>query len=209
MARYIGPKCRLCRREGAKLFLKGARCFSEKCAFSHRNYSPGQHGQSQRTKLSNYGLQLREKQKVKRIYGLLERQFRCYFATASKSIGVTGDTLLQLLERRIDNCVFRACFAVNRTQARQFVRHGVVYVDGQRVTIPSFLVKVNSKVTLKPTDKLLKVIKDNRQLSKDWAMPEWMKINADDLSFEITRLPQRSDVQIPIQEQLIVELYSK
>lgn len=209
MARYIGPKCRLCRREGAKLFLKGARCMTEKCAYSRRSYSPGQHGQSQRGKLSNYGLQLREKQKVKRIYGVLERQFRKYFHMASKRIGVTGDTLLQLLERRLDNCLFRSGLAINRTQGRQFIRHGVVYVDNQRVTIPSFLVRQNSKVVLKPGEKLLKVIKDNQEISKEWAVPEWLKIDAQNLTIEILRLPQRSDIQFPIQEQLIVELYSK
>ncbi|MEW6008905.1 MAG: 30S ribosomal protein S4 [Candidatus Omnitrophota bacterium] len=209
MARYIGSKCRLCRREGAKLFLKGARCFTEKCAFSRRSYSPGQHGQTQRGKLSDYGLQLREKQKVKRIYGILERQFRKYFRLAAKKTGVTGDTLLQLLERRIDNCLFRSCFAVNRTQARQFVRHGVVYVDEKRVSVPSFLVKVGSKIVLKPSEKLSKVIRDNLALSKDWATCEWLKVESDKMTFEVSRLPQRSDIQFPIQEQLIVELYSK
>ncbi len=209
MARYIGPKCRLCRREGTKLFLKGARCLTEKCAFSRRSFAPGQHGQTQRGKLSDYGLQLREKQKVRRIYGILERQFRKYFRLAAKKTGVTGDTLLQLLERRIDNCLFRSCLAINRTQARQFVRHGVVYVDNQRVTVPSFLVKVGSKIVLKPSEKLSKVIKDNLVVSKDWAVSDWLKVNAENLSFEVTRLPQRSDIQFPIQEQLIVELYSK
>lgn len=209
MARYLGPKCRLCRREGTKLFLKGVRCLTEKCAFSRRNYFPGQHGQSRHGKLSNYGLQLREKQKVKRIYGLLEKQFRRYFQIAAKKVGVTGETLLQLLERRIDNVIFRCGFASTRTQARQIVRHGIVYIDGRRVTIPSFSVKVNSNIILKPSEKLKKLVLDNLENNKERASSEWLKVDPESLSAQILRLPQRIDVQFPIQEQLIVELYSK
>ncbi len=209
MGRYIGPSCRLCRREGQKLFLKGTRCVGEKCAYTRRDYSPGQHGQTRKTKLSNYGLQLREKQKVKRIYGILEKQFRRYFALASKKVGVTGETLLQLLERRLDNTIFRTCFAASRTQARQFVRHGIIFVDNRRVTIPSFLVNVNSKITLKPTTKLLKLIKDNLEVSKERSVSQWLKVDSENLKADVLSLPQRSDVQFPISEQLIVELYSK
>lgn len=209
MARSLGAKCRLCRREGSKLFLKGARCLTEKCAFSRRDYAPGQHGQSRRTKLSNYGLQLREKQKVKRIYGILEKQFRLYFQSASKKVGVTGETLLQLLERRLDNAVFRSGFATNRTQARQFVSHGIIIVNDRRVTIPSFLVDINSKISIKPSEKLAKLIRDNIDSNKERSTPSWLKTDDQNLKFEVLRLPIRSDVQMPIQEQLIVELYSK
>jgi small subunit ribosomal protein S4 len=181
----------------------------EKCAYTRRDYSPGQHGQTRKTKLSNYGLQLREKQKVKRIYGILEKQFRRYFALASKKVGVTGETLLQLLERRLDNTIFRTCFAASRTQARQFVRHGIIFVDNRRVTIPSFLVNVNSKITLKPTTKLLKLIKDNLEVSKERSVSQWLKVDSENLKADVLSLPQRSDVQFPISEQLIVELYSK
>lgn len=209
MARSLGAKCRLCRREGSKLFLKGNRCLTEKCAFSRRDYAPGQHGQSRRTKLSNYGLQLREKQKVKRIYGVLEKQFRRYFQLASKKVGVTGETLLQLLERRLDNVIFRAGYASNRTQARQFVSHGIIIVNDRRVTIPSFSVNINSKITLKPSEKLAKLIRDNVDSNKERSVPSWLKVDDQNLKLEVLRLPIRSDVQMPIQEQLIVELYSK
>lgn len=209
MARNLGPKCRLCRREGGKLFLKGTRCLTEKCAFGRREYAPGQHGQRRRVKSSDYGLQLREKQKVKRIYGILERQFRLYFELASKKVGVTGETLLQLLERRLDNVVFSSGIATSRSQARQFVSHGIVYVNAQRVTIPSFLVNLNSKISLKASEKLQKQIKENLEANKQRSIPTWLKVDDENLKIEILRLPQRSDVQFPIQEQLIVELYSK
>jgi small subunit ribosomal protein S4 len=189
--------------------LKGTRCLTEKCAVSRRAYPPGQHGQSRRIKLSDYGLQLREKQKVKRIYGILEKQFRRYFHLASKRVGVTGETLLQLLERRLDNTIFRAGFASNRTQARQLVSHGIVSVDGQRVTIPSFLVSVNSQISLKPSEKLTKLVKENLDSNKERTVPTWLKVDDQNLKADVLRLPQRSDVQFPIQEQLIVELYSK
>ncbi|MBL7129892.1 MAG: 30S ribosomal protein S4 [Candidatus Omnitrophica bacterium] len=209
MARYTGPSCRLCRSEGAKLFLKGARCNTDKCALARRAYSPGQHGKTRRTKLSNYGLQLREKQKVRRMYGILERQFRKYFAIASRAKGVKGELLLQQLERRLDNVVFRCGFAVSRTQARQIVRHGMVYIDSRRVNIPSYSVDKEQIITLKNKENIHKKIKNNIEISKVRAVPEWLEVDVDNLKARIQRLPERSDIAIPIKEQLIVELYSK
>jgi len=209
MARYINAVCRLCRREGEKLFLKGTRCFTEKCAVAKRSYVPGQHGESRRQKLSNYGLQLREKQKVKRIYGVLERQFRRYFEIASKTKGVTGKVLLQLLERRLDNVVFRMGLAISRSQARQIVRHNQVFVNSRRVNIPSFLVNTNDVIQAKTKEKAQKKIKENLEISKDRAIPSWLEFNAADLSAKVLRLPEKEDIQQQIQEQLIVELYSK
>lgn len=208
MARYTGSSCRLCRREGEKLFLKGTRCFTEKCAASKRSYPPGQHGQG-RQKLSNYGIQLREKQKVKRIYGVLERQFRKYFKIASKSKGVTGKVLLQLLERRLDNVIFRTGVALSRNQARQFVRHNMVFVNSRRVNIPSFLVDKDSSVEVKVKEKPLAKIKDNLEISKDRTVPAWLDFDRNKLTAKVLRLPEKDDIQQPIQEQLIVELYSK
>ena len=209
MGRYIRAKCRLCRREGMKLFLKGSRCTSEKCSFSRRNYAPGDHGQI-RQKFSNFGLQLREKQKVKRMYGIMERQFRKYFYMASRKKGVTGRTLLQLLERRLDNMIFRAGFAVSHNQARQIVRHNFVFVNDRRVNIPSFLVKQNDVITLHKTKpEHLKKIRENLELTKDRMSPNWLEIDDNNLKARILRLPEKEDIQIPIQEQLIVELYSK
>ncbi len=209
MARYINAVCRLCRREGEKLFLKGTKCYTEKCAVSRRAYAPGQHGEGRRKKLSNYGLQLREKQKVRRIYGVLERQFRRYFETASKTKGVTGKVLLQLLERRLDNVVFRMGLAISRSQSRQIVRHNQIVVNSKRVNIPSFLVSQGDTVALKVKEKALKKIKENLELSKDRTVPSWLEFNTTQLSAKVTRLPDKEDIQQPIQEQLIVELYSK
>jgi len=209
MARYIDAVCRLCRRQGEKLFLKGTRCYSEKCGVSRRAFAPGQHGEGRRQKLSNYGLQLREKQKVRRIYGVLERQFRKYFEVASKTKGVTGKVLLQLLERRLDNVVFRLGFAVSRSQARQIVRHNQILVNSKRVNIPSFLVGQGDIVMLKVKEKALKKIKENLESSKDRTIPAWLEFNAAELSAKVARLPDKEDIQQPIQEQLIVELYSK
>ena len=208
MARYVGPKCRLCRREGMKLFLKGKRCTTDRCAIARRAYSPGQHGQS-RKKLSNYGVQLREKQKVKRMYGVLEKQFRRYFAIASSLKGVTGELLLQHLERRLDNVVFRAGFAVSRTQARQIVRHGIIRVNGRKVTIPSYVIDKEQSIEVKNKEKSQKFIRDNIEISKDRANPDWLQIDTKQLIVKIMRLPERVDIAIPIKEQLIVELYSK
>ena len=209
MGRYIGAVCRLCRRQGEKLFLKGTKCQTEKCAAAKRAYPPGQHGQGRRQKLSNYGVQLKEKQKVKRIYGVLERQFRKYFKIASKTKGVTGKVLLQLLERRLDNVVFRMGLGISRSQARQIVRHNLIAVNSQRVNIPSYLVAKDDLIEIKAKDKVKIKIKDNLELSKDRTVPSWLEFSAADMKGKVLRLPEKTDIQQPIQEQLIVELYSK
>ncbi len=209
MARYIGSLCRLCRRENVKLFLKGARCSTEKCAVVKRPTIPGQHGGKRGAKLSNYGLQLREKQKVKRMYGILERQFRKYFNMATKVKGVTGRQLLQYLERRLDNCIFRMNFSVSRNQARQIVRHNHVLVNSKKVNIPSYMVKVNDVITLKGKDKFLNLIRDNIEICKSRQESSWIEVNQKDLTAKVIRLPEKEDIAIQIQEQLIVELYSK
>jgi small subunit ribosomal protein S4 len=192
-----------------KLFLKGTRCYTEKCGVSRRTFPPGQHGQQRGAKLSNYGLQLREKQKVKRIYGIMERQFRRYFAIAAKSKGVTGKVLLQQLERRLDNVLFRLCFAMSHMQARQLVRHGAVYVNGRRVNIPSFSVEEGDMIEIKGREGARKIIKANIELSKDRGVAPWLEGDLENLKGKVLRLPDRDDIQMPIQEQLIVELYSK
>ena len=209
MARYINAVCRLCRREGEKLFLKGTKCSTEKCPVAKRAYAPGQHGESKRRKLSNYGLQLREKQKVKRIYGVLEKQFRRYFKIASKSKGVTGKVLLQLLERRLDNVVFRLGLAISRPQARQIVRHNQICVNSKRVNIPSYLINKDDAILVKTKDKAKAKIKENMELSKERSVPSWLEFNAAELGAKVIRLPEKEDIQQTIQEQLIVELYSK
>jgi len=208
MARNIGPSCRLCRREGVKLFLKGTRCVSDKCAVARRTFAPGQHGQA-RKKESNYGVQLREKQKVKRIYGLLERQFKHVFKIAERSKGVTGLTLLQLLERRLDNLVFRANFVNSRAEARQLVQHGFVYVNDKRVDIPSYTVKPGDEVAIKVKEAMAKRIAQTHESLKDKLIPKWLGADSAGLKIKIAALPAREDVGFPIQEQLIVELYSK
>lgn len=208
MARYIDPVCRLCRRRGEKLFLKGTRCNTPKCAIAKRSYAPGQHGQG-RQKLSNYGLQLKEKQKAKWIYGVLERQFRRYFKIASKTKGVTGKVLLQMLERRLDNVIFRLGLGVSRAQSRQIVRHNFVYVNSRRVNIPSYSVKQGDIVEIKAKDKALNKLKDNLELSRDRSVPSWLEFNAQEMKARVLRLPEKEDIGQPIQEQLIVELYSK
>lgn len=209
MARYTDAVCRLCRREGEKLFLKGTKCYTQKCPVVKRAYAPGQHGSSRRSKLSNYGLQLREKQKVKRIYGVLERQFRKYFKIASKTKGVTGKVLLQLLERRLDNVIFRLGLSISRAQARQVVRHNFVYVNARRVNIPSFLVKKGDVVEIKAKDKAKNKLKDNLELSKDRSVPSWLEFDKEGMKAKVLRLPEKADTTSTIQEQLIVELYSK
>ncbi|MDO8662778.1 MAG: 30S ribosomal protein S4 [Candidatus Omnitrophota bacterium] len=211
MARYIDAVCRLCRRQGEKLFLKGTRCTTEKCAVTKRAYPPGQHGQGgkRRSKLSNYGLQLKEKQKVKRIYGVLEKQFRRYFQIASKSKGVTGKILLQLLERRLDNVVFRMGLGLSRAQARQIVRHNLISVNARRVNIPSYFIAQGDIIQVKAKEKAQKKLKENLELAKDRTIPTWLEFNSADLSAKVLRLPDRDDIQQTIQEQLIVELYSK
>ncbi|MFA4989973.1 MAG: 30S ribosomal protein S4 [Candidatus Omnitrophota bacterium] len=211
MARYIDAVCRLCRRQGEKLFLKGTKCTTEKCPAARRAYPPGQHGQGgkRRGKLSNYGLQLKEKQKVKRIYGVLEKQFRRYFKIASKSKGVTGKILLQLLERRLDNVIFRLGLGLSRSQARQLVRHNLITVNAHRVNIPSFLVTGGDLIQVKTKEKALKKIKDILEQSKERSVPSWLEFDSSALNAKVLRLPEKDDIQQPIQEQLIVELYSK
>ena len=208
MARNTGPSCRLCRREGAKLFLKGSRCVSDKCAFNRRDFAPGQHGQM-RKKESNYGVQLREKQKVKRIYGMLEKQFRHFFRIAERAKGVTGITLLQLLERRLDNVIFRMNFAGSRSAARQIVQHGRVYVNGRRVDIPSYTVKIGEEISIKVKDPVRKRFAETFESFKDRAIPKWLEMDQANLKSKIVAMPTKEDAGFPIQEQLIVELYSK
>ena len=210
MGRYTESVCRLCRREHEKLFLKGTKCATDKCPVSRREYSPGQHGpSSKQKKLSDYGIQLREKQKVKRIYGLLERQFHLYFERASRAKGVTGTVLLQSLERRLDNIVFRSAFATSRSHARQLVQHGFVYVNGNRVNIPSYLVKGQDKIEIKGAESILKRTRDAYEVLKDRGTPSWLSVDPAHLTAQVNRLPVREDIQLPIEEQLIIELYSK
>jgi len=209
MARYINPVCRLCRREGEKLFLKGTRCNTPKCAISKRSYAPGQHGQRGKQKLSNYGLQLKEKQKAKWMYGILERQFRRYFRVASKTKGVTGKVLLQLLERRLDNVIFRLGLGTSRAQSRQVVRHNFVYVNSKRVNIPSYLVKPGDIIQVQAKEKAMKKLRENLELSRDRAASSWLEFNPQELKAKVLRLPEKEDIPQQIQEQLIVELYSK
>jgi len=209
MARYTDANCRLCRRDGEKLFLKGPRCFTPKCGFAKRAFAPGQHGEGKRTKLSNYGLQLREKQKVKWMYGVLERQFRKYFEQAARTKGVTGRILLQILERRLDNVIFRMGLASSRPQARQMVRHNFVYVNSVRVNIPSFLIDKDDLIEVKAKEKALKKVRENMEITKDRAVPKWLEFNVTDLKAKVIRLPEKEDSDSTIQEQLIVELYSK
>lgn len=208
MARYTGPVCRLCRREGMKLFLKGARCFSDKCAIEKRNFPPGQHGQSRKAKIVGYGLQLREKQKAKRIYFALESQFRAYYENASKTPGVTGELLIQQLERRLDNVAFRLGFATSRRQARQIVRHGHVQVNGRKVNIPSFQVNVGDEIAIREGSKNLAILETAKDFNVQTQI-RWIEIDREGLKGKITGLPKREDVNLPVNEQLIVELYSK
>jgi small subunit ribosomal protein S4 len=207
LARYRDAACRQCRREGIKLFLKGARCFTEKCAIERRNYPPGQHGLN-RGKLTPFGVQLREKQKAKRIYGLLEQQFRKYFAWAEGEKGVTGENLLKLLERRLDSVVFRLGFAASRREARQMVAHGHIQVGGRKVTVPSYLVRVGEEVALRPASRLQARVEENLNAGRG-QVPPWLELVAHEKKGVVRGLPLREDIQIPVQEQLIVELYSK
>lgn len=209
MGKYVGSSCRLCRREGEKLFLKGARCTTYRCAVERRAYAPGQHGNTRRTKLSNYGLQMREKQKVKRIYGILEKQFRNYFNEASRRKGVTGTALLQSLERRLDNVIYQIGFATCRKQARQIVNHGYVFVNDRRASIPSFLVKTNDEICIQFKKKGKKTIDENINASKDRAVPGWLEADHSHYKAKVKRMPEREDITFPVNEQLIVELYSR
>lgn len=208
MARYTESFCRLCRREGLKLFLKGDRCYTDKCAFERRGYAPGDHGQA-RKKFSDYGVQLREKQKLKRMYGLLERQFRGYFEKADKQKGITGTNLLLFLERRLDNMVFRMGFANSRTEARQLVRHNHFWVDGKTVNIPSYMVNVGSEISLREKSRKVERILDAMETVARRGVPQWLELDKDNFRGVVKTLPSREELTMPIQEQLVVELYSK
>ncbi len=208
MARYTDSVCRICRRENIKLFLKGDRCYSDKCAYERRGYPPGQHGHGRR-KFSDYGIQLREKQKVKRMYGLLERQFRFYFRKAERQKGITGTNLLILLERRLDNVVYRMGFANSRSQARQLVRHNHFFVNDKRVNIPSYLVRQNDTVEIKEKSRTIVPIIEAMEAVARRGVPQWLEVDKDKFRGEIKSFPSRDELTMPIQEQLIVELYSK
>ena len=208
MARYTGPVCRLCRREGTKLFLKGERCYTDKCGINKRQYAPGQHGQG-RKKLSEYGLQLREKQKAKRFYGILESQFAKYFEMANKKTGITGDNLLQILESRLDNVAYRLGFGTSRPEARQLVLHGHFTVNGNKVNIPSFLVKPGDVIAIKEKSKGSEKIKAVLDITAGRTVPKWLEMDKDNLSAKVVTLALRDDIDLPLEEQLIVELYSK
>jgi small subunit ribosomal protein S4 len=208
LARYTGPKCRLCRREGTKLFLKGDRCYTDKCAHERRPYAPGQHGRI-RKKMSDYAIQLREKQKVRRMYGVLEEQFRDYFHRADLSKGVTGTNLLMFLERRLDNVIYRMGFANSRDQARQLVRHGIFLLNGRRVNVPSILVREGDEITVREKNKKSPVIAEAQQVIARRGNPAWVEVDGENLKGKVNTLPTREDLQFPINEQLIVELYSK
>ena len=208
MARYIGPVCKLCRREGMKLFLKGERCYTDKCSVTRRPYPPGQHGQG-RVKLTEFAVRLREKQKVKRIYGVLENQFRRYFEMADRTRGITGETLLQLLERRLDNVLYRLGLATSRAQARQLARHGHFTVNGRKVDIPSYSVKAGDVVTVIGRSQKNPTIEHAIEEVKGRGIPEWLSFDASAIAGRIVSMPTREQINLPVQEQLIVELYSK
>ncbi len=208
MARYNGPVCRLCRREGMKLFLKGERCYTDKCAIEKRNMPPGQHGRLRKAKMVGYGVQLREKQKVKRTYGVLEVQFRRYFEQAERTRGITGETLLQLLERRLDNAVYRMGLATSRPQARQLVRHGHFLVNGRKVDVPSYSLKSGDTVVVRETSRQNPIILHATEEVKGRGIPEWLSLEGE-LGGKVVSMPTREQINLPVQEQLIVELYSK
>ena len=209
MARRITASCRLCRREGEKLFLKGEKCNADKCSIARREYAPGQHGKIMKRKQSNYAIQLRQKQKAKRIYGMLERQFKNYFKKAERAKGATGEVLLQLLERRLDNVVYRACFAESRARSRQVAGHRFIKVNGRVVNIPSYLVKVGDKIELRGTDEQIKAFRETMKILGERGFPDWLEVSQEGLSAVVTRLPVKSDMGMAIEESLIVELYSK
>jgi len=208
LARYRGSVCKLCRRENQKLFLKGDRCYSDKCAYDRRSYPPGQHGQLRR-KFSDYGNQLREKQKAKRMYGLLEKQFRRYFWEADRKRGITGENLLILLERRLDNIVYRLGFASSRNQARQLVGHNHFVVNGKRVNVPSFLVSPGEVIEVREKSRKIPPINEAMDAVERLGVPSWLELNKDNYQGKVNALPERKDLTMPIQEQLIVELYSR
>lgn len=208
VARYLGALCRVCRREGEKLFLKGDRCYTEKCAIERRKYPPGQHGQAYR-KLSDYGIHLREKQKVRKIYGLLERQFRIYFHDAERKKGVTGELLLQLLESRLDNIVYRMGFAPNRRKARQLVSHGHFFVNGKKVDLPSYEIKGGDFIEVKESSRDIPEVVDSLSKAEHRGIPPWVEVYSANMRGKVLHIPTREEIQLPVQEQLIVELYSK
>jgi small subunit ribosomal protein S4 len=209
MARYNGAVCRQCRREGMKLFLKGERCYGEKCAIEKRNFPPGQHGKRRAAKMVGYGVQLREKQRVKRIYGVLEDQFRLYFESAERQRGITGTVLLQLLERRLDNVVYRLGFSTSRAQGRELVRHGHFVVNGRKVDIPSYLVRAGDTVGVRSASQKNPTIQHGLEEVKGRGVPEWLQVDAEKMAGRVVSLPTREQINLPVQEQLIVELYSK
>ena len=209
MARYKDAVCRLCRRDGTKLFLKGAKCFMEKCPVEKRNFPPGQHGKDRKAKIVGYGLQLREKQKAKRMYFAQESQFRNYFEKAAAGKGVTGEILLQQLERRLDSVVYRLGFAVARRQARQLVRHGHVAVNGRKVNIPSFQVNVGEEIAIRENSKKLVILEMAKEFASHQTSPNWLQIDRENYKGRVLSLPRREDINLPVNEQLIVELYSK
>ncbi len=208
MARYTDAVCRLCRREGLKLFLKGERCYTDKCAIERRNYPPGEHGQG-RPKFSEYSIQLREKQKLRRMYGVLEAQFRRYFVMADRARGVTGETLIQLLERRLDNIVYRIGFATSRSEARQLVRHGHFRVNGRKVNVPSYLVRAGDTVTVRDRSQKVTRIQEALELALRRGVPDWLEVTPESFAGRVKALPLRADITMPINEKLVVELYSK
>ncbi len=209
MARYTAPVCRLCRREGMKLFLKGTRCFTDKCAIEKRNFAPGQHGKDRKAKIVGYGLQLREKQKTKRMYFTQEGQFRNYFEKAARTHGVTGEILLQQLERRLDNIVYRLGFGISRRQARQLVRHGHVHVDGRKVNIPSYQVSAGEEISIREASRKLTILESSKEFASHQNPVNWLQIDRDNYTGKVLSLPKREDINLPVNEQLIVELYSK
>ena len=208
MARNTGPRCRQCRRENMKLFLKGERCFTDSCAFDRRQYAPGQHGQG-RTKFSSYGEQLREKQKVKRMYGVLEKQFRTYYHKASQKKGVTGENLMKTLESRLDNMLFRLGFSSSRNEGRQLIKHGHFLVNGKKVDVPSYLLKADDVISVRERSRKVERIKQAMETAKQRGIPRWLELNSEQFEGKVIAVPERDEITTPIKEQLIVELYSK
>jgi small subunit ribosomal protein S4 len=209
VARYRDAVCRLCRRESAKLYLKGERCYTEKCAIERRSYSPGEHGRRRKARAFGYSLQLREKQKVKSIYGMLEKQFRLYFRRAEGKKGITGENLLVMLERRLDNVVYRIGFCSSRRQARQIVSHGHILVNGNKVNIPSYQISEEEVISIKEKSRKIPVVLQSIEAAKGRSVPEWIEVNYDNFQGKIVRLPKREEIAMPVQEHMIVELYSK
>ena len=209
MAKYSGPVCRLCRREGVKLFLKGTRCMSEKCAIERRSYPPGQHGQSRRARVSEYGTQLREKQKLRRVYGMHERQFLGTFQAAERRVGITGEHLLSLLECRLDNVVYRLGFASSRKQARQLVNHGHVLANGRKTDVSSFTTKVGDVITIKEKSRQIPVIQSALEAAEGRGVPNWLELDGAAFQGKVLALPTKQDIEVLVNEQIVVELYSR